>query len=148
MCAKKGDLPPFERFGGENAITLTQYATAEERRSHLRFGDIRVDSSGTSIILCNGEAMTPDGNPGYRIIHTDVTTKIENPVEFYTGVKFVDIVWLDPTAHRDLLWAAAGGRAVTTRRAGYNNTNRVYFVQCGDQRIRLSAETPEELLRD
>ena len=141
---KKADLPPFERLNGEKA-NADLYLN-DERIKDLRDGDFYTDGGGVRIVLRGGQTIPPKGDY-FLTLESHITKEIENPPDFFADARFIEVVWLDPVAHCGLVRAAAGGRAVTAPRVGYNNYSRLYFVECGGLHVVLSAETAEGSLR-
>ena len=142
QAGKKADLPPFKRLNGEKA----RVAYTQTDREGLCFGDFDVTTPVVKIIL-DGEVRTLSHERlRAASIRADITKHIENPVDFYQHA-WIGTVYLDPVAHRDLLFAAAGNRPVSRARVMYDVSSRVYFIE--DDLCRstlLDADTPEALL--
>jgi hypothetical protein len=54
---------------------------------------------------------------GYGEYHTEITSNIENPIDFYRDINeqswdLVTTIWLDPKVHQKLLQQVTGGRKV------------------------------------
>ena len=152
--AKKWEVC-FVRVSGERAQS---YCSRSPEHSKLLYGDIRQGPSGVFVFGPGGALIPTGGFPGYRNIGVEVTERIQDPVEFYSGIPFVADVGLSPVAHAPLLYSAAGNRPVTTQRPlVYDNRHasarerlRIsrFYILVDGRRVELNPATPAELLRD
>ena len=151
----------------ENGEVVEWNNRPEEVPPHLRHGDLMYDPDGyrgsTTLVVNEMDGKKTlenyDDGAGYTVIPVEISSKIEDPIDFYSDVTDEDLdqgvtqVSLSPTAHQALLQAQTGGRPVQENRQVWWTTYEGWSIAYTDDNGQfhegtLSSTTPDHYLWD